>query len=295
MLACGAAMADQKIIERSAKKAPAWVGVHTDGYLSVTVEAPTLSEAEDMAMNLLLQRIANSVATNVDASQTYTIEQINKDGNVQENENFEMVSKIKAANLPFIQGISPAKIEATYWEKLEDKKTHRKSVMYSMLYPFSDSDQIQLKRQFEKIEAEKNAQYQRLEQNYGNIEDAIDIRNAIAELETLEAYYFDASRVKAVQGLKKKYQALYSNITLQAKEIGKNKFFLQALIGGKPMSFASVPKVESNCASAIEVDPANGGFIIRCSTEDCLDEEENYLDVTVRIDNKKYKKRILLK
>ena len=41
---------------------------------------------------------------------------------------------VKAATVPFVQGISLSKVEEFYWEKLQDKKTKQVYYDYSIKY-----------------------------------------------------------------------------------------------------------------------------------------------------------------
>lgn len=48
--------AKTKVIEKSAKKVPEWVYDPGNGYLLVTVDAPSLSRAQELAMETLWPR-----------------------------------------------------------------------------------------------------------------------------------------------------------------------------------------------------------------------------------------------
>lgn len=64
------ASADTKIIDKSAKKAPEWLGTATEGFLVVTVRANSLADAQSKALDEITERIIKSVASNVTVSQT---------------------------------------------------------------------------------------------------------------------------------------------------------------------------------------------------------------------------------
>ena len=69
MTAMGCWAQDYKVLEKSQKKRPEWVGISGNGYIAVGSQKPTLDEARQDCMNILLEEIINAVAVNV-CSQT---------------------------------------------------------------------------------------------------------------------------------------------------------------------------------------------------------------------------------
>ncbi|MEG1660867.1 MAG: plethodontid receptivity factor PRF, partial [Bacteroides sp.] len=55
------------------------------------------------------------------------------------------------------------------------------------------------------------------------------------------------------------------------------------------------PKVTSNCAGQISVRPSEGSFVVAYDAEDCLPEEENFLNIDVRIEGKRVTHKAFLK
>ena len=279
--------ADTKVIEKSAKKAPEWLYSATDGFIVVTVEASNLGEAQQRALQLVTERIILSVATSVSVSQDNEISSVSTDGSVAEKESFKQVSRMKSANLPFLKGISSSKIKEIYWIKLQDKATKAEHYEYSVKYPYSKAEQLQLVDEFERLDASKNQEYETLKNKLDNIESIEEIKQGILQLNSLKEYFFDNVRLSQVNALTEQYKALYNAITLSGKLSEAGKYEIQMLLNGKPVKVATVPKVTSNCASQIRVNPSGNKFVITYDAIDCLGDEENFLDVQFRINGKR--------
>ena len=281
------AFAETKVIENSAKKAPEWLYSATDGFIVVTVEASNLGDAQQRALQLVTERIILSVATSVSVSQDNEISSVSTDGSVAEKESFKQVSRMKSANLPFLKGISPSKIKEIYWIKLQDKTTKAEHYEYSVKYPYSKTEQLQLVDEFERLDASKNQEYETLKNKLDNIESIEEIKQGILQLNSLKEYFFDNVRLSQVNALTEQYKALYNAITLSGKLSEAGKYEIQMLLNGKPVKVATVPTVTSNCASQIKVVPSGKKFIVTYDAIDCLGDEENFIDVQFRINGKR--------
>ena len=279
--------ADTKVIEKSAKKAPEWLYSATDGFIVVTVEASNLGDAQQRAIQLVTERIILSVATSVSVSQDNEISSVSTDGSVAEKESFKQVSRMKSANLPFLKGISPSKIKDIYWIKLQDKATKAEHYEYSVKYPYSKTEQLQLVDEFERLDASKNQEYETLKNKLDNIESIEEIKQSILQLNSLKEYFFDNVRLSQVDALTEQYKALYNAITLSGKLLEAGKYEIQMLLNGKPVKVATVPTVTSNCASQIKVVPSGKKFIVTYDAIDCLGDEENFINVQFRINGKR--------
>ncbi len=286
--------AQTKVIDKSAKKAPDWVNGAVDGYLVVTVEASTLADAQQKSIQLVTERIIQSVATSVSVSQNSEMSSVSSDGSVEENEAFRQVSKMKSANLPFLKGISPAKIEDIYWIKVQDKATKREHYEYSVKYPYTKAEQRQLEQEFEKLDAEKVAELETLKKKINSLGSIEEIKSSILQLNTLKEYFFDDVRQSQVDGLIAQYKDLYSAIAISGSLVEEGKLECQMLLNGRPVRVATVPKVTSNCASQIKTRQAGDKFTITYDAVDCLPEEENFITVVFRIHGKRNDSKFLV-
>lgn len=286
--------AQTKVIEKSAKKVPGWLNTAVDGYLVVTVTANSLAEAQTEAQVEITERIIQAVASNVSVSKKNVLSEVNTDGNIESTDAFTQVSKIKSANLPFLKGISLSNVEEIYWEKIQDKATKKESYNYSVKYPFSRLEQRRLIAEFEALDAEKVAQYKVLEQKINEIESVDEIKQAVAELNTLSEYFFDDVRLSQVKGLIGRYNQLYDALSVTGTFLEGGKYQCQVLLDGSPVRVSAKPKVTSNCAGQISVRPSDGMFVISYNAEDCLPEEENFLNISLNVGGKRLQHKAFL-
>lgn len=293
LLAVGLA-AQTKVIDKSAKKAPEWLNTAVDDYLIVTVTAQSLADAQTKALAEVTERIIQSVASNVTVSARNEMSEVNTNGNIDSKDAYTRISKMKSANLPFLKGISSTKVEDVYWLKLQDKSTKKEYYEYSVKYPFSRAEQAGLVKQFEELDAEKEAQYEALEQKINEIESVEEIGSCIAQLDALIEYFFDEVRLTQAKGLQKRYRQLYDALTVTGTFVEEGTYRCQVLLEGNPVKVSVRPKVTSNCAGQLSVRPSEGAFIITYDAIDCLPEEENFLDILFRIGGKKLEHKVFL-
>lgn len=286
--------AQSKIVDKSAKNAPEWVNSAVDGYLVVTVEAKTLADAQQKSMQEITNRIIMSVATSVSVSQSSEMSSVSTESALAEKEAFSHISRMKSANLPFLKGISPTKIEDIYWVKEQDKATKVERYLYSVKYPYSKAEQLQLVSEFEKLDASKTAELDALKKKLGSIASVEDIKSGILQLNTLKEYFFDDVRLSQVDGLIEQYKALYSALAISGTLVAEGKYECQMLLNGSPVRVATLPKVTSNCASKVNVTQSGDKFLIAYDAVDCLPEEENFIDVQFRINGKRIENKFYI-
>ena len=100
--------AQYKIVERSAKHAPEWVGQAMPGYLIFSAESATLDMAQQICMENIKNEIVNAIAANITATTTSFSEQTGTNGEFVLTEGFRSDLKTIAARLPFVSGITIA-------------------------------------------------------------------------------------------------------------------------------------------------------------------------------------------
>ena len=276
---------DWKILECSEKKVPQWVGSNPSGSLEVTAEGLTLEECRQQAQRELVRQIVMAVAANVDSRSLHKSSEMFDGDKVNSREEFDASTEITAARLPFIQGVSLSEATATYWVKLEDKKSKRQIYRLSILYPFPEDRLAMMRAEFERTDAEKAGQLKALKAGITDIRSAAQISEADATLASLQEYFFDAVRRKEARELQKQYNALYKSITISGKVVSDGVAEVTTMLNGHPFISGGRLKVTSDCASAIQATPEADGYTWRItySTEDCLPLEQNTLQISMNI------------
>lgn len=283
------AFAQFKVVEKSTKKAPAWYQQMVADYLIVSAHEPTLEEAQAACLQEVKKQIIQAVAQNITFSESSTMNQKLEGDEITEFVDiYSSNTDVKAATVPFVQGISLSKVEDYYWEKLQDKKTKEVYYNYSMKYPFTQLELKKLVRDFEKRDKQYEVQLTELEQNLENIQALEDIQASITKIAPLKEYFFDQMRSQRVKTLEKSYRELYGMISIQGSNARMGEYVCQLILKGNPIAISSMPKLKSNCASQLSARSADGGKEIHIfyNADDCLETEENAVEATFRIGGK---------
>lgn len=277
---------DWKVVESSEKKLPEWLKEgQKEGFLMVTIEAPSLQEARALAERNLFSSIVQSVAANVNSSQKSFSSDESVDGVVKSREEFTNQLEVSAAKLPFIKGVSLSEAKGQYWERRENKRTKQRLYVLTVLYPMSEKELQKMRTEFDAYDREKTNEYNRLESAFAGVSSVEEINEAISSLASLEEYFFDSVRKKQTSGLEQRYRDLFRMVTLTGEQIGPNEFVLRTQLREAPFVTGKIPEVTSECASKIKVTPTGDGssFRVTFSSEDCLDNENNSLKATMRL------------
>ena len=139
------------------------------------------------------------------------------------------------------------------------------------------------------------AKYEALAQKIDNIESVEDIKAATTELNALKAYFFDDVRLEQVEGLKKRYLQLYDALTLTGKFVKRGQYSCQVLLKGRPVKVSTLPTVKSSSVTQLNVRPTTDGtFLVTYDDSECIEDEENTIDVMLRLDGKRLTYKISL-
>lgn len=285
-----------KVIDRSAKTLPKWLGVPPEDYLVAEVEAPSISAAKDQVVEELARRVVMSVATNViyETRSSGSVETVN--GKTTDGESFAFDSRIASARIPFIKGISLTDATESYWEKCREAKTNRIFYRYAVLYPLPKSELERMRKEFNAADAEKGRRLKALRTGLATVSSVLQIESAVTELNELHEYFFDDVRRQEAEGLLTNYKQLYKGLTLHAlKPIG-GKFTVSLQLQGRPFEATGTPVLKANCASRLQATPLTDGtgYEITYDDTDCLPDEDNWIDISLRMRDARITQRIYI-
>lgn len=287
------ASAQFKIVESSDKKAPDWIGDAEKGYLIVSAEGATLDEVKNKCLEQVKLQMLESVANNIEYSTETLVSQITSGEDVQSNIDFKMQGRTSVANLPYISGVSMAKATASYWAKYYDKKTRETRYAYHLKYRFGPAQQQELKDQFQELDdkmAEVLEKYDGKEDE--NVASVDDIDRIVAELEVAKTYFFDRTRQTRAQQIQNLYKGLYQKIVIEHK-MGEGCFIVYLRLGKTLLNVKGAPKLTASCASQLDAKlQKNGAYLVTYSTEDCIEDDHNTIEVVFSIKGRKMKKSI---
>lgn len=280
------AWADTKVLDKSAKKPPEWLGGAPNGFLIVTVRGATLEQAQNRAQEEIVERIMRAAGSNFSMSLLSESSEIATNGGVDSRDEFRKTTQLRTAQLPFLKGVSLSKAIDTYWVRLLDKPTKREFIEFSVKYPFTRMEQENLSAELEQMESAHDAELAQLENSVENIEAYDDIKARIGRCDALAAYFIDAPRQARVKACRQRYADLYKSVALTGMQVDKGKIVCGLTINGHLLRTSLRPTVESTCASNIRVGNRDGEYTVTFSTEDCIDYELNTLTISFRINNK---------
>lgn len=280
-----------KVIEKSDKKAPAWYESAESGYMVASAEAGSMEEARQQCLESVKRQIIQSIAQNIEFSDSHTVKQVTGSGDriTEFLDQYTAQGSTKAASLPFIKGISLSKVDGSYWEKRQEKKSGKITYCYAIRYPFPESQHKALVAEFEKQDREMEDIIKGMEAHIPDIASVEEIDQCLTQMRPAVEYFFDKTRREWAEGVMRNYRQLPSSITAESKESAKDACLVSLYLDGKKITTSVMPKLTSNCASQLKAVPRGNEILITYSSEDCLDDEENFVELTFKLPGKSLK------
>lgn len=270
--------AEMKVVERSSRNAPEWMMQPPEDYLVAIASASTLQEAQSQVEQELLRKVMSAVAVNVEG-ETVADSGMEDD---KEWDNFYSRLSVRAAQLPFVSDISLAKCKDTYWEHSCDKVSSKDCYDIYVLYPFDSVTRKKLIEEYEAYDSKMTDSLLRLEEGWKDVAEYEGIVKAEGELSGLVAWFPDMQRRKRVEKTLELYRSIKSSLVLVGEIVAKGKCRIRVMRGDKVFKIQGRLDVTSNCASKIAVHPEGDGWIVTFNTEDCLEDEDNNLKISLR-------------
>lgn len=283
-----------KVLERSEKKTPAWVGRSGEGCICVSATADDMEAARAQCMRSIKIEIIEAIAVNIVSESKSYMENKQTDDVSSFVNDFMSSSTTKAAQLPFITGISPSKITNTYWEKLQDKSTRKITYMVVVQYPLTDNELNEYRREFQKLDNAMEQQTLDLEKGVRNVSSLEELDNGLIKIQECIEYFFDSRRKKWAEGVAEQYRMIPSRLSLHGKEGRDDSYTVWLELDGRKITPAGNPKITSNCAGDLKFKRNGQDYIISYDTSDCLSDEQNILEVSFRIKGKTIREKFVI-
>jgi len=283
-------LAQDKVLESSSKKKPAWVNATIKDFIITTGRGATIDEAKSQVVPTIRNEIMNSVAVYVRSKSEMTIENENKNNVINTIEKFKNTSTVETADIPSLKGISLTKVSDFYWEKLQDKNTKKIVVAYHVKYPFSEAELQQLIREFNKKDQEMTDQLNTLMDAVETVDAIEAIQTNIKQLENLVTYFVDQRKEKAELTLIK-YRDMLKSVEIVPidNSLGTLKYCLK--IGEKFYKTSQKPTYKnSECVTVTSKTSEGHVQIIQYGFEDCSLDDKNKIGVSYKFSNSKVDK-----
>lgn len=297
LLAFSAASAQQyKVLEKSDKKAPVWYESSEADYLVASAVDKELEAARQQCLESVRRQIIQAVAQNVEFSEKTFLKQTTGNGDeITEFVNtYTAEGSVQAASVPFLKGISLSKVEGSYWEKRQDKKTKDITYAYAIRYPFPKAELNKLVAEFDRRDKAMESKLTEMEGKMNQMQSVEEIDQTINQLQPVVAYFFDKTRKQRAQGVLNGYRKLSTYISVEGKAIADNAYMLWLNLQGRKITASAMPSLKSNCASQLQTVSRGQDVIVTYDNIDCLEDEENFIEAIFRLNGKVLKHKFYI-
>ncbi len=282
-----AGQAKIKVLDKSAKKVPTWVGSSQTDYIVTQAFAADLETAKNQCLEDVRRQIIRAVAENVSSSSAGSIDQqVMNNEIVSFLDTFTSSYQTQSADVPFLKGISSSKVEAYYWEKQQNRDTKEIKYLYAIKYPFPSVELKQMVFQFEKRDKEIYDKFLVLDAGLDKVSSLEDIDRAIAELNPIISYFFDNTRKTAARALQQSYRNLYSNVSFRtiSNKLGEYRFSL--VLDGRVITTSQRITAKSDGATEITVEHHGDQIVVKYNYAGAEWDVENVMTLNVKIGGK---------
>lgn len=293
-------MAD-KVVDASAKKTPAWVGGMETGYIIVGAEGASLEDAKTKAMLQVKEQVISSIAVHITSNTSYQTRETILNGTADSHESYIKSVEMQCAEIPFVKGISEAKAEDYYWQKIQkDKQTYR--YMYSVKYPFGSLEVRRLVAEFEQHERDKK---QAAEAAISRAKELADTDfNTMQSVEEMTAHINDIrvamttlqdnqQAVDICKAALAKTKSMIENLDCRAEDVTRTGCTLRMYYGDHAVRCGVMPKLTSECIMSIRCRKDDDAYNVQYDyNSGCYDDEPNYMTATLQVAGTKLVRKI---
>lgn len=267
-----------KVLDHQPKKKPAWVNTLVKDYIIVVASSNTLEDAQERALLKVKEHIISSVADNISSTSEYTLTEDTKSGDMSITENYKVATKTRAADIPFIKGISVNQVEEYYWEKVSENGGI--TFYYHMKYPFTDFQLKKLIMEYERADRELTKQLEELLARLDAAESIEELNQVNAEIKALSKSFIDVDNRKSKCDVAMgRIAQMLKNVSIEATgtTLGEIRFTLY--IDGRNFKTSALPKAKSNCAKIKDIKPDGNEWVVKYSVDECYDDPDNKITI----------------
>lgn len=281
---CAVSFAQERVVDKSQRSRPSWVdGVVTD-YIIALGSGSTIDEARENAIIRVKELIVTSIADNVKTRSELNTEAVNDNSVHSFLQTYTSQTLTQSADIPYLQGISPARVEEYYWEKIENRQTREQKVHYHVKYPFPRREMVLLIDDFVTADRALTRKLDEIIENLGSHTTVESLLQAARELEQMSKTFIDQRKNRAELGLVQANNLLKSiQIVLHENIPGRMVYGLQ--LGERPITTVQRANVRSNCAVIQSVLPEQDKMVVNYHYDNCYDDPQNAITIAYRFDN----------
>lgn len=298
LLLAGVAVAGDKVVHSSSRRAPRWLGGVEEGYIIVSAEGATLESAKDKALTRVREQIIYAVATRVQSSTTITLQEITDNGTIQSHRELNSALSVSAADLPYVAEVSPSHAEGYYWAKMRQKDKIEYYV-YHLKYPFSNSKLRMLVDEYEKRQQVLNDSLQTFASaDISQHDDLSQMLQLHAKLAQFKASLSEKdARRDICATISRNYErTLAQNLHVTILSSDRQNTRVALCFGDKQLANAPMPRAKSNCLADITLSAERDNILISYDFNlGCYEDEPNWLEVIYTVLGRKYSSRCYIK
>lgn len=285
--------AQEKVVERSAKKAPAWLGVSCADYFSVSATAPALDEAQKKCLVDIRQHILTTIASNITSEERLFQEQVSRDGVVTLLGRYASDVGTTGASIPYLSGISLSRALDVYWERRFVKKEKRYYYIYYVQYPFTELERREAIAAFREIDDAYYEQLQRFEREFDHFTDLSFLEQTATALKPLIDYFFDKDRHNRAVNLQQRCRQACGEVSVVADSAVLGCYCYHLMLHGRTVTSDRAPRLESGYATDLRtVSLGSGGYALLYE-EAGVEGEENTIEMTYTFGGKRLRHRVV--
>ncbi len=271
-----------KVLESQPKKQQAWVNSLVKDYIITSASSNTLEDAREKAILKVKEQIISSVADNISTQTEHSLTEDNNSGDMRITESYKVATKTRAADIPFIKGVSLNQVEDYYWAKVKESDG-RINYYYHVKYPFSDFQLKKLVMEYEKNDRELTRQLNSLIAKIDETNSLEELQQVHSELNALKKAFIDVdTRLHKAEVAMSRIVEIMKNASIEtvSTSLGEIRFTINA--GGKVMRTTATPRAKSNCAKIVEVKPNGDEWVVKYTYNECYDDPDNKINVECR-------------
>ncbi len=267
-----------KVLEKSTKSQPSWVNAIVPNYVITTASGKSIEAAQQEALIKVKEQIISSVAENIQTTTTYNRQETINNNQSDFKEQMATATKTRAADIPFIKGISMTKVEDFYWEKVRENDAEK--YYYHMKYPFSKEQLQQLIREFEEADRAITKQLEDIIMRIETSTSIEDLTQAAKEVEALGAGLIDVDprKDKAAVAFAKVRQML-KDVAIETVSASLGEIHVTLRIGNRMVTTSRKPITRSNCAKITDTRSVKDEWVILYLYDECYDDPQNKVNV----------------
>jgi len=268
-----------KTLSSSSKKKPDWCGGVANGFVITIASSDSQEDAQQKALAKVKEQIISSVAENIQTSSEYNRSESMTNTSSEYQESFKTATKTRAADIPFMKGISITNVSEFYWEQVGTKTSS--IYYYHLKYPFSKDQLRKLVLEYEKADKKLTDQLNGLVNKIPTLESVEVMSQTIKELTALAEGFIDVDpRRDEANVAIAKIKDILKNVSIETVSATLGEIRVSLRVGDRVVSTTRKPKVKSNCAKITSIKSSGLEWIITYNYDECYEDPDNVVKVT---------------